>query len=181
MECGYKERNKIMNPDKINKFRDEMIQYGYDPAVVDNFIRAKQGEETRTKGEVGTYSQGIQSGISEMGSVPSDLLDEVLQALIERGYKPPGTKTEIKENEDLNSLRADIAGYKELKDIITIYGDSLDRSTILNEYNKFHTGKGGEPWGPYKEQGQEFENLFIPSKTKPENISEADKLALTKE
>src|SRR3990167_11347337 len=118
-----------MNPDKINKFREEMLQYGYDPAVVDNFIRAKQAEETKTKGEVGTYSSGIESGYYDFGGVPSDYRDEVTQALIERGYKPPATEKRSKEDEALNSLRADIAGYKELEDITTIYGDTFDRST----------------------------------------------------
>ena len=147
---------------------------------VDNLIRDKQAEETKTKGEIGNYSSGIQSGYYDIGSVPSDYRDEVTQALIERGYKPPITKTEAKEDKELSTLRADIAGYKKLKDIVTIYGDSLDKPTILSEYNRFHS-QPGSPWGSYKEQGPELEALFEPTKTKTEKITEADKLTLTKE
>ena len=163
-----------MDENKIRQIKEEMIAAGLDPQFVESYVASKIAGEGRKKSEVGTYASGIESDYYDFGSVPGDYRDEVTRALLERGYKPPVKEENLSDRDkeislSLESLRNDISGYTELKDLTQIYGDTLDPFQIRAEYNKFHTGEGGEPWGPAKETGEEYRTYFQEPKTTKED------------
>jgi hypothetical protein len=61
-------------------------------------------------------------------------------------------------------LQSDIQSYKPLEYLIKMYSNDIPTSEIVNAYNKFHTGQGGEPWGQAKESASTIQQWAAPPK-----------------
>ena len=86
----------------------------------------------------------------------------------ERGFKERqlakgggGTAGERAQAVALVSLRRDIQGYDTFENLVRRYGDSVPVYQIREEYNAFHTGRGGEPWGPARETEQDIQSWML--------------------
>jgi len=74
----------------------------------------------------------------------------------ERSYKNrtaggSGTAGERATFAAVSSLRQDIKSYDTFENLVKRYGDKVPVYQIRQEYDAFHTGQGGEPWGPATE------------------------------
>ena len=87
--------------------------------------------------------------------------------------KTGGTSSDRKTAVALTALQGDIKNYETFENLVRRYGDTVPLYQIRQEYDAFHTGTGGEPWGPASESENTVQSWTKePAKTETTGIDE---------
>lgn len=86
-----------------------------------------------------------------------------------------GSESKQEKTQAETQMTNDVASYKTLEEIVRKYSPVLDLYKIVNTYNAFHTGQGGEPWGPAKEPISNIQQWtkILPGPTSSDQKSQA--------
>ena len=136
---------------------------------------AKQLDQEENSYIKSLKTSAAQAGVTLSGNESADdilgLIGKTAAESIqwERNYKTKtaggtGTAGERQQAAALVSLRKDIQSYAGFEDLVRRYGETVPIYQIREEYNSFHTGSGGEPWGPAQETESQVQQWMLKPK-----------------